>query len=335
MHSCNPRFVVIVAAFVCVGSASAVNIDTVAVGNPGNAGELSGVPGNYVPQRVCGAVGYVYNIGKYEITASQYTEFLNAVADADPHGLYEPGMWSNFRGCKIERSGTSGSYTYSVASDRGNRPVTQVSWGDAARFCNWLHNGQPTGPQGPSTTEDGSYSLNDATTDVQMCAIARNANATWVIPSEDEWYKAAYHKNDGVTGNYWDYATSTNSTPSNDVVNPDAGNNANFRDDGYTIDAPYYRTEAGEFENSDSPYGSFDQVGNVYEWNEAVIYGKERGLRGGAYDYFVTDTQAQWRSGASPTYQYYCNVGFRVAYVPEPGTIVMLTLATLRLMHKR
>jgi len=74
-----------------------------------------------------------------------------------------------------------------------------------------------------------------------------------------------------VTGNYFDYPTSSDAVPSNDVISPDPGNNANFYQDGYTIGSPYYRTEAGEFENSDSPYGTFDQGGNVYEWNEAVI----------------------------------------------------------------
>ena len=38
--------------------------------------------------RICGSVGYNYNIGKYEVTAGQYTEFLNAVARTDTYGLY-------------------------------------------------------------------------------------------------------------------------------------------------------------------------------------------------------------------------------------------------------
>lgn len=55
----------------------AVNIETVPVGNPGNAGELSGAgAGGSSDDRICGAVGYSYNIGKYELTAGQYCEFL-------------------------------------------------------------------------------------------------------------------------------------------------------------------------------------------------------------------------------------------------------------------
>ena len=266
------------------GVAQAANIDTVTVGNPGDWGDLSGWgAGGQGPDRVCGRVDYVYNIGKYEVTAGQYTEFLNAVADEDTYALYDTNMWSHVRGCKIQRSGTPGSYSYSVAADWANRPVNLVSWGDAARFSNWLHNGQPTGPQGLATTEDGSYYLNGAMTDAELLAVVREADAIWFIPSEDEWYKAAYHYNDGVTGNYWDYPTGTDAGPSNDLIDPDPGNNATFY--GYpgdfTIGSPYYRTEVGAHENSDSPYGTFDQGGNVFEWNEAVLSGSYRGVRGG------------------------------------------------------
>ncbi len=288
-------------------------LQTVTVGNPGNIGEMSGYGTGL--ERICGAVSYTYRMGKYEITAGQYTEFLNAVAATDTYGLYNASMWSDTFGCKIQRSGSPGSYTYSVASDWANRPVNFVSWGDAARFANWLHNGQPTGSQDANTTEDGSYSLNGATTDAQLNAVTRKPNATWVIPSEDEWYKAAYHKNDGVTGNYWDYPTGTNNSPSNAVVNPDPGNNANYHPDGsYSIGSPYYRTPVGEFENSESPYGTFDQGGNVCEWDESIINGSLRNLRGGAFSsIFNYLLQPVLRNvNLTPSSEnYYC--GFRVA----------------------
>ena len=263
------------------GSPGAIVIDTVTVGNPGNAGELSGEGvGGWGPDRICGAVDYVYNIGKFEVTAGQYTEFLNAVAATDTYGLYSENMWSMSRGCKIERQGTPGSYGYSVAGDWADRPVNYVSWGDAARLSNWMHHGQPIGAQGLGTTEDGSYYLNGATTNSLLMSVVREPDATWVIPSEDEWYKAAYHKNDGVTGSYWDYPTGTDVEPSSDLINPDPGNNANFH---FAIGYPYYRTEVGEFENSASPLGTFDQGGNVWEWNEADLYGRARGIRGGNF----------------------------------------------------
>ena len=85
---------------------------------------------------------HAYAIGKYEVTAGQYTEFLNAKAKTDTYGLYNTNMWSDTYGCKIQQTGSSGSYAYSVAADYANRPVNYVSFWDAARFTNWLHNGQ-------------------------------------------------------------------------------------------------------------------------------------------------------------------------------------------------
>ena len=136
----------ILASMIFVSATAAVAIETVPVGNAGNDGESSGAgAGGYGPDRTCGAVSYEYRIGTYEVTAGQYCEFLNAVAATDTYGVYDLVMWFHSLGCKIERAGSPGSYTYSVAQDWADRPVNLVSWGDAARFCNWLHNGQPTG----------------------------------------------------------------------------------------------------------------------------------------------------------------------------------------------
>lgn len=288
-----------------------VSFDWAIVGNPGNAGELSGSgAGGAGPDVIAGSVGHAYNISKHEVTAGQYTQFLNAVAASDPHGLYDAAMTSDY-GCKIVRSGTDGSYNYSVALDWKNRPVNYVSYFDAMRFVNWIENGQPIGAQGPSTTEDGTYLISDGISEV------RSPEATFFLPSEDEWYKAAYHKNDGATGNYIDYPTGSDSIPSNDLISPDPGNNANFRQGGLTIDAPYYTTEVGEFENSESPYGTFDQGGNVHEWNEEVFNGVHRGMRGGSFGTTVSPMQAAHRGYRyPPSAQYW--LGFRVASIPEP-----------------
>ncbi|UCE62160.1 MAG: SUMF1/EgtB/PvdO family nonheme iron enzyme [Phycisphaerales bacterium] len=322
-----------------------VVIETVTVGHAGNAGELSGTgAGGLGPNRICGAVGYAYEIGKYEVTTGQYTEFLNAVAATDTHALYNTQMWNHARGCKIERSGSPGSYTYSVASEWADRPVNYVCWGDAARFANWLQNGQPTGPQGPSTTEDGSYALNGATSAAALLAVVRKPTAGWVVPSEDEWHKAAYHKNDGVTGNYWVFPTATDASPSNELTSPDPGNNANFDDGGYTIGTPYFRTDVGDFENSASAYGTFDQGGNVWEWTEAIVHTSYRGFRGGSFFFTRFYLQGNVRDGGYlPSYEDY-TYGFRVASVPESvpmaspwGIVVTVLFAVMAgtLVHMR
>ena len=352
--------IVLIAAVCAVlaftAAAQATTIDTVAVGNAGNAGEGSGASyGGAGEDAICGAVDYAYNIGKYEVTAGQYCEFLNAVAATDTYGLYNMLMDSDSEGCQITQIGTSGSYTYdfsggavevlgSTAADWANRPVNYVNWGDAARFANWLHNGQPTGAQGNSTTEDGAYFLDGATTDAALLAVNRETDWKWAITSEDEWYKAAYY--DGGTSSYFDYPTSSNTLP--DYVNDsgnlsgtgnpfteggtDPGNYATYDGDRGTdgIGSPYYRTEVGEWENSDSPYGTFDMGGNVWEWNEAAFFGSYRGLRGGSFDYdedylFASDRNYD---NASDEESFF---GFRVVQVPEPATLGLLLLGGLAL----
>jgi formylglycine-generating enzyme required for sulfatase activity len=212
-----------------------------------------------------------------------------------------------------------------------------------------MHNGQPTGAQTLSTTEDGSYYLNGATSTSDILSITRKPNATWVIPSEDEWYKAAYHKNDGTTGNYWDYPTRTNSTPSN-VLDPTGTNNANFFDwwstSQYTIGEPYYRTEVGAFVNSPSSYGTFDQGGNAWEWNDTIVnhsYGQFRGLRGGSFGDWGFGPGGTGYMHASYHYDYPDDnpwfedglLGVRFAVVPEPATLALLVLGGLAMLRRR
>ncbi len=134
---------------------------------------------------------------------------------------------------------------------------------------------------------------------------------------------------------YYDYPTGTDSTPSNDLINPDPGNNANFPQSGYTIGSPYYTTEVGEFENSESPYGTFDQGGNVWEWNEAVLFSGQRGLRGGSFDSssFVL-LRADVRIDYNPTSEN-AVFGFRVASIPEPSTVLLGALAAVGLLMRR
>ena len=138
----------------------AITIDMVPVGNPGNAPDTQLMSDGTTGY---GSVGYNYQIGKYEVTVGQYIEFLNAVAKADPNGLYNTNM---LQGENIQQTGSSPNFSYSVgdyfgtvAADWVNRPVNLVSFWNAARFANWLHNGQPTGAQGPATTERGAYTL--------------------------------------------------------------------------------------------------------------------------------------------------------------------------------
>ncbi len=306
----------LVAVALLATASQAVTIDYVPVGDAGNVNDIHG--DGY------GGVANPYLIGTYEVTNSQYAQFLNAVADADPNGLYNAEMgggWNDIGG--ISRSGALGSYEYAVRENRGNRPVNYVSWYDTLRFSNWLHNGQPTGPQSTSTTEDGAYDM------LLGSSVVRKPGARAFLPSEDEWYKAAYYKGDGDNAGYWDYPTQSDTAPTADAP-PGAdmfNGSANYADSGY-VDPTYYTTEVGAYDAkpSDSAYGTFDQGGNLYEWNEADRSGDGslRGLRGGSWEYSSFSLHALYRGYQfSPTLEYY-DMGFRVASVPEPGSITLL-----------
>jgi formylglycine-generating enzyme len=314
-------------------SAGLTSLEMVTVGNPGNAGELAGSgAGGYGVNRICGAVGYTYKIGKYEVTAGQYTEFLNKVAGVDTYGLYNPVMSRTDLGLGILRSGggvVGDPYTYSVTPALANRPLGCVSYWDACRFTNWLHNGQPTGDQGPGTTETGAYTLNGCNgTDGRM--IQRNTDWKWAVTSEDEWYKAAYHKNIGTGADYWDYPTATDTPPTNEA--PPGGTNS--------INASFwYGTDVGAYTASRSPYGTFDQGGNLWEWTNTVRYKDPTYsylfLRGGSSWDGVLSSHAGTRNRIQIPDDEFTDMGFRVVQVPEPATLLLLAVGGLAMMRRR
>jgi autotransporter-associated beta strand protein len=272
---------------------AAVNYGLVTVGHPGNAADSTGY----------GGVAYEFRIGMYDVTISQYAAFLNAVAASDTYGLYDAYMSTNLNIAGIARSGSSGAYAYSVMNNSGdssNRPITRVSWFDAARFANWLANGQPVGGQTIATTENGAYSLNGITTGSAVGRNVTNPNTgaavTFYIPTEDEWYKAAYFSpnlNAGA-GGYYAYATQSNVAPGNTIGN--LANQANYyigvypngsyaTGGGSVLASKNYLTNVGAFTSSSSFYGTFDQSGSVYQWNDLDgAPGATRGLRGGAWN---------------------------------------------------
>jgi len=320
-----------------VGAAT-ISYEMATIGNPGNVNDTTGY----------GAVAYNYQIGKYDATIGQYAAFLNAVAATDPYSLYNASMSSDGNIAGISRNGSSGSYTYSVIGSV-NRPITYVSWFDAARFANWMTNGQ-----GPGGTETGAYTLVGGQT--SGTAPAANAGAAFTIPTENEWYKAAYYSPNyggpGV-GGYYAYATQSNSTPGNIIGS--ASNQANyFAGAGYAVTqsstygaSQTYLTDVGGFSGSASFYGTFDQSGNVYQWNDLDgSASATRGVRGGGWAnrsgaYYVSSSNRDSTSGSfvDP------NLGFRLAGpspsgVPEIdpssfGSALALVLGSLGLFERR
>jgi formylglycine-generating enzyme required for sulfatase activity len=283
----------------------------VTVGNPGNGPDA----GNTSDPNTYGAVAETFQIGKYEVTNAQYVAFLNAVAVTDTYGLFNPNMESNVVG-GIRRTGADGSYRYTAKSAMCDKPVNYVNWFDAARFCNWLHNGMVSGAQDASTTEQGAYTLDGATSGA---SITRNAGAKYHLPSEDEWYKAAYYEPGGDTDDYWLYSTRSNSIPTEGTVNAfgeitnDVANIANYNRgaDWNGLNGNLTTVGSGG-SGSASFYGAFDMVGNVFEWNEAVISDSFRGLRGGSWNPNEDVLRSSSRLNFDPDDEG-LNIGFRVA----------------------
>jgi sulfatase modifying factor 1 len=283
----------VTSALITSASAS-ITMDWVNVGNLGNAADTNGY----------GAVAYAYQIGKYEVTNAQYAEFLNAKGQSNDNGIYNNSMPTY----GITQLGSSGSYTYTVTTALANRPVVYVSWFDAARFANWMMNGQ-----GSASMETGAYTLNGATSGI----ITANIGAQVYIPSENEWYKAAYYN--AANTSYSLYPNGQNTITTAD---------ANY---GNTVGSA---TNVGTYIGDPSSYGTNDQGGNVWEWNDAVISSSARGLRGGAWSNIGGALNSSLRNSNLPSTESNL-LGFRVASVPEPTSIVLSMLAGGMMLIRR
>ncbi len=272
----------------CVGL---VCIEVVEVGDAGNAPD---------PGTGEGAVAHDFAIGKYEVTVAQYLIFLNAVASRAAElpvgkreaieGLWQEDMFETHayvapRGV-IARSGSgtvSDPYVYSEvpAPELGplssRRGVLNISWLAAARFANWLHNGATA----TSDTETGAYSLDYRT----KGGAVRNPGARWWIPSNDEWYKAAfYDPGRPGTAKYWTYPSQSDELPRAEVP-PGGTNSANFNGAG---PEGQKLTPVGAYAGTSSHYGTYDQAGLLWEWSDTPVLNHDgvpetMGLLGGSW----------------------------------------------------
>jgi formylglycine-generating enzyme required for sulfatase activity len=277
-------------SFAVPAAVAQVTFEWATIGHPGNAPDPqdgdSGTPG----VQSFGAVEYTFRIAKTEVTNAQYAAFLNAVAASDPHGLYNVDMASPQGG--ILRMGAAGGYSYVVASGREQYPVINTSFLDAMRFVNWLHNGQ-----GAGGTESGVYQVASGLTET------RSVGARFFIPSEHEWYKAAFfqpHSQGGDTDDFWAWSTSSNLAPA-------PGTDLNV--DG----AVGGSTPVGSYPPNAN--GVFDMGGNAFEWNEALVTPTRRGLRGDSWlaNSYPNGTYAAFRVSNVPEYEDLEDVGIRVA----------------------
>ena len=267
-------------------SGNEFTIDFVNIGNTGNAADTTGY----------GAVPYEYRASTYEITQ-------NAITKATASGManVSAGAWSN------------------------NQPAATISWYEAAAFVNFLNTNSGktaaynlawSGTAWSMTLQSSSNAWTLGGTNLY-----RNKDAYYFLPSENEWYKAAYYNAAGT--NYFSYPTGSNSVPTAVA----SGTNAGSAVYNGAASAPAIVNRAGGL----SPYGTMGQGGNVFEWNESANDGsnslssENRAIRGG---YWLNDSQSLRSSGQfarynnTPTFAATW-VGFRVASVPEPSTCAM------------
>jgi formylglycine-generating enzyme required for sulfatase activity len=223
---------------------------------------------------------------------------------------------------------TAGAWT-------GGQPAANMTWYEAAAFVNFLNT---------STGHQAAYQLDASNTTMTLWSSAqawqvggenlyRHKDAFYFLPSEDEWYKAAFHKNDGVTANYWDYATGSNTIPTAVASGTGAGTAV------YNIGATNVPATVDN-DGGLSPYGTRGQNGNVYEWQESALIApndspsEQRVLRGG---YWGTD-EFYLRSSINGNYPPTISldaIGFRVASVPEPSSAVMMIGSGLIFLLRR
>jgi hypothetical protein len=283
-------------------AAWSVAIDWVTVGDPGQGG-----------------VDHSYRLSRYETTNAQYAEFLNAVGDSDPNGLYHPSMGSDAVFGGIARSGSDGSYSYAAKAGFESKPVVFVSFWDAIRFANWMDNGQPVGAQGPGTTEGGAYTI--TAQGMADNSITRDPGAIMFLPTGAEWDKAAYFGSS--FGPFLTGMPHVCAAPS-----ADAGNTANCGD------AVGALTDVGAYVLSVGAYGTYDQYGNAWEWDEDRILDIRRGIRGGDLHLGASDFATLESDILAPGLEF-GSIGFRLAMVPEPASALLLAAGLAGLAARR
>jgi len=253
-------------------------IDFVNINHAGNAADAGGTPG-------CGAVGYNYRIGKYEVTNAQWNAFTSAVGApvGNPSTAFDQGAY--FTG--------------------NQQPMSEVSWYEAAQFCNYLTSGDKS---------KGAYQFSGNNTNPgNFIGTDRSAaqvvyGTIYVLPTEDEWYKAAYFKPDA--SGYSLYANGTNTIPFMSASCYGKGS-----------EGQPWNVGTGTMEQN----GTFDMMGNVYEWSETPINNSYI-IRGGAFPYYMGGGFESSARGKGEAYEEYAPFGFRVASIPEPATLLLLGL---------
>lgn len=317
----NARAVVGVLAFVAAtlsASAFGVTIQYKTIDNAGNEAN---------PTTGRGSVSTVFRMQQNEVTNTEYVEFLNSQGKSNTNGIYNASMTSNSANGGIAQSGSTGAFTYSVKSNMASRPVNYVSWFSAARFVNWLNNGQLS----TASTETGAYTLANAVTGN---TVVRNTNANTYLPSQNEWEKAAYYAGTGSV--YTLYPTNSDMLPADSITDqPNGKSVANYNN----VSTAF--VNVGSYDsNSQSFYGVQEMLGNASEWIDSTVVSTTQLTMGSGFNTIKSGIKRSddligglFKTTSLAT----TAMGFRVAAtapvaVPEPETIALAAMGIASLV---
>lgn len=210
----------------------------------------------------------------------------------------------------------------------GDQPAAFVDWFEAAAFANFLNTDRGFTPAYALSWDGTSWTMGLwSSADAWQLGgenLYRHKDAHYFLPSESEWFKAAYYKG-GADAGYWDYPTQEDTAPLAVAAGTLAG----------TAVYDSQTEPASVFANGGlSAYGHRGLGGNIAEWTESAwdgvnnSVGEDRAARGG--DWFGPSSllMSSSRDINAPLYESDF-IGFRVASVPEPSTVALLLLAGL------
>ena len=268
------------------GTANEFTVDFVSISQTNNTADTTGY----------GAVPYEYRASIYEISQNDITK-----ATASGMANVTAGPWT------------------------GNQPAATINWYEAAAFVNFLNTNSGKTAAYDLTFSSGSWSMALWSSEQAWTAggtnLYRNKDSFYFLPSENEWYKAAYYNAAGT--NYFLYPTGSDTAPTAVA----SGTNAGSAVYNAVASVPAIVDSAGGL----SPYGTMGQGGNINEWNESAFDGSNssssegRASRGGNWNNPESLLRSSFRSRNFPSTGS-DSLGFRVASVPEPSTYALLLL---------
>ena len=309
------------------------DFDFATITHPGNA-PYDG--GQFGLTAGIGRVDYVYRISKLEITTSQWVEYANVFSTREGGRFFtSPTYW----GASPDPTYTGPGRRWVVNPGQGRRPVMEISWQEAARYANWLHNDKGTELSALATGayDTSTWGVNPITG--QRTDGNKLPGAKFWIPSYDEWLKAVHYdpdKNGPGQEGYWLFPHS-----SDDLIVSGIPGEGETSAGVTSLFAP--TLPLGSYPESTSPWGLLDASGGATEmidtWVQPFGAREEKffdGARAGSRSWFVLDRADAW-NGSVPVTIPRSFGGLRIASaVPTAGAWVFLApVFTLYVVRRR